>query len=127
MTRCTAKSPPGDEIYRGKDNLCMWEVDGSKDVEYCQHLSYLAKMFLDHKSLFYSTSLFFFYVLTELDEYGYHIVGYFRYALRGDPECQHCFRQQRIFLPRSCSKEKNSEAGYNLACILALVRREFCF
>lgn len=28
----------------------------------------------------YSTSLFFFYILTELDEYGYHVVGYFRWA-----------------------------------------------
>lgn len=44
MTRCTWKSPPGDEIYRGADGVCMWEVDGAKDVEYCQNVSYLAKM-----------------------------------------------------------------------------------
>ena len=95
----------------------MWEVDGAKDVEYCQNVSYMAKMvrfvwlrvfsmlslpsclpssvpmytrakptlcrlyalqFLDHKTLMYTTSVFFFYILTELDEYGYHIVGYFR-------------------------------------------------
>lgn len=60
-----------------------------------QNLAYLAKMFLDHKTLFYDVNLFFFYVMTELDEYGYHVVGYY-------------------------SKEKYSEAGFNLACILTL-------
>lgn len=46
----------------------------------------LATQFLDHKTLMYSTSLFFFYILTELDEYGYHVVGYFRWVLRTDCE-----------------------------------------
>lgn len=43
----------------------------------------------------YDVDIFFFYVLCELDEYGYHIVGYF-------------------------SKDKHSAVGYNLACILTL-------
>lgn len=52
-------------------------------------------MFLDHKTLYYDVDLFLFYVLCECDEHGAHIVGYF-------------------------SKEKASEEGHNLACILTL-------
>ena len=84
--------PPGDEIYRHKD-VSMFEVDGRKEKMYCQNLCFLAKLFLDHKTLYYDVDLFLFYVLTETDERGCHIVGYF-------------------------SKEKQSEEGYNLACIL---------
>lgn len=73
----------------------MWEVDGTKEKIYCQNLCYIAKMFLDHKTLYYDVDVFFFYVMTRLDEFGFHVVGYF-------------------------SKEKNSDFGYNLACILTL-------
>eukprot|EP00884_Botryococcus_braunii_P019696 jgi/Botrbrau1/640/Bobra.0161s0029.1 len=86
--------PPGDEIYRN-GNISMFEVDGRKDKIYCQNLCYLAKLFLDHKTLYYDVDLFLFYVLCEMDERGGHIVGYF-------------------------SKEKCSDEGYNLACILTL-------
>ena len=34
-------------------------------------------MFLDHKTLYYDTDPFLFYVMTEFDEFGFHIVGYF--------------------------------------------------
>lgn len=61
----------------------------------CQNLCFLAKLFLDHKTLYYDVDLFLFYVLCECDERGAHMVGYF-------------------------SKEKKSEEGYNLACILTL-------
>jgi hypothetical protein len=44
---------------------------------YCQNLCMVAKMFLDHKTLFYDTEAFLFYVLTEIDEYGWHFIGYF--------------------------------------------------
>ena len=59
---------------------------------YCQNLCYLAKLFLDHKTLYYDVDPFFFYVMCEVDETGYHVMGYF-------------------------SKEKSWEDGYNLACI----------
>jgi len=95
-SKCTMRHPPGDEIYRDPESgLAMFEVDGSKSVVYSQNLCYLAKLFLDHKTLHFDTEPFLFYVLCELDSLGYHIVGYF-------------------------SKEKYSEAGFNLACILAL-------
>ena len=106
------------------------QIDGRKEKNFCQNLCYLAKLFLDHKTLYYDVDLFLFYVLCEVwrrrrrrcwlprcatcgapctptsppahtldagqtDSRGAHIVGYF-------------------------SKEKASEEGYNLACILAL-------
>jgi histone acetyltransferase MYST1 len=86
------RHPPGDEIYR-KDDLSMFEIDGQKEKIYCQNLSYFAKLFLDHKTLYYDVDPFMWYVLCERDERGFHPVGYF-------------------------SKEKLSETGYNLACIL---------
>lgn len=67
----------------------MFELDGAKSKIYCQNLCYLAKFFLDHKTLHYDVDPFLFYVLCEYDERGYHIVGFF-------------------------SKEKYSEQGYNL-------------
>lgn len=94
MRKVKYKHPPGDEIYRD-GSVAMFEVDGRHHREYCQNLCYLAKLFLDHKSLYYDTDLFLFYVQCEVDTRGYHVTGYF-------------------------SKEKFSEEGYNLACILTL-------
>nr|KAF6281653.1 lysine acetyltransferase 5 [Pipistrellus kuhlii] len=62
---------------------------------YSQNLCLLAKCFLDHKTLYYDTDPFLFYVMTEYDCKGFHIVGYF-------------------------SKEKESTEDYNVACILTL-------
>ncbi len=44
---------------------------------YAQNLCLLAKLFLDHKTLYYDTDPFLFYVMTEFDQQGFHIVGYF--------------------------------------------------
>lgn len=55
----------------------------------------MAKLFLDHKTLYYDVVPFVFYVLTEVDKVGCHVVGYF-------------------------SKEKDSSENNNLACILTL-------
>lgn len=44
---------------------------------YCQNLCLLAKLFLDHKTLYYDVEPFLFYVMTEADQYGCHMVGYF--------------------------------------------------
>ncbi|CBJ27743.1 similar histone aceytl-transferase HAC108 [Ectocarpus siliculosus] len=86
------RHPPGNEIYRN-GNLAMFEVDGGEQKEYGQNLCSLAKLFLDHKTLYYDVDPFLFYVLCEVDSFGFHPVGYF-------------------------SKEKYSDLGYNLACIL---------
>jgi hypothetical protein len=44
---------------------------------YAQNLCLVAKLFLDHKTLYYDTDPFLFYVMCEMDVLGYHIVGYF--------------------------------------------------
>jgi GNAT superfamily N-acetyltransferase len=94
LARNTRWHPPGQEIYR-KENLAVFQVDGARNRFYCQNVCYLSKLFLDHKTLYYDVDPFWFYILCELDSYGYHFVGYF-------------------------SKEKASEEHYNVACILTL-------
>ena len=42
-----------------------------------QNLCYIAKLFLDHKTLFYDVDPFLFYVMCEVDNLGAHMVGYF--------------------------------------------------
>jgi histone acetyltransferase MYST1 len=91
---CKHRNPPGMLIYR-KDNLEVYELDGEVDKLYCQNICLTAKLFLDHKTLYYDVSPFHFYVLCEVDEEGTHPVGYF-------------------------SKEKASPDDYNLACIMIL-------
>ncbi|CCD70078.1 Histone acetyltransferase Tip60 homolog [Caenorhabditis elegans] len=94
MEKCAMCHPPGNQIY-SHDKLSFFEIDGRKNKSYAQNLCLLAKLFLDHKTLYYDTDPFLFYVLTEEDEKGHHIVGYF-------------------------SKEKESAEEYNVACILVL-------
>ena len=74
---CTFRCPPGNEIYR-EDHLSVFEVDGKDHRLYCQNLCLLAKLFLDHKTLYYDVVPFYFYIITEVDEFGANIVGYFR-------------------------------------------------
>lgn len=92
--QCNYTGPPGKCIYL-KDNLAIFELDGEATKLYCQNLCLIAKLFLDHKTLYYDVSPFYFYVLCEVDGEGVHPVGYF-------------------------SKEKASPDDYNLACIMIL-------
>ncbi|XP_034096452.1 histone acetyltransferase KAT5 isoform X3 [Gymnodraco acuticeps] len=94
LTKCHLRHPPGNEIYR-KGTISFFEIDGRKNKNYSQNLCLLAKCFLDHKTLYYDTDPFLFYVMTEYDSKGFHIVGYY-------------------------SKEKESTEDYNVACILTL-------
>lgn len=93
------RHPPGVEIYRDPaQKIAVWEVDGRKNISYCQNLCLLAKLFLNSKTLYYDVEPFIFYVLTEIDEVDpslYHFVGYF-------------------------SKEKLNGSDYNVSCILTL-------
>lgn len=57
--------------------LLLKQVDGKKNKVYGQNLCYLAKLFLDHKTLYYDVDLFLFYILCECDDRGCHMVGYF--------------------------------------------------
>lgn len=94
LAKCNLRHPPGNEIYR-KATISFFEIDGRKNKCYAQNLCLLAKLFLDHKTLYYDTDPFLFYVMTEQDARGFHIVGYF-------------------------SKEKESTEDYNVACILTM-------
>ncbi|GAX21532.1 histone acetyltransferase MYST1 [Fistulifera solaris] len=97
---CAHRHPPGKEIYRHED-VSVYEIDGKEHRVYCQKLCLLAKLFLDHKTLYFETTPFLFYIVTKVDAEGAHIVGYF-------------------------SKEKNSSEGYNLACILTFPQYQKC-
>lgn len=94
LVKCNLRHPPGNEIYR-KGTVSFFEIDGRKNKVYAQNLCLLAKLFLDHKTLYYDTDPFLFYVMTTFDLRGFHIVGYF-------------------------SKEKESVEDYNVACILTM-------
>ncbi|XP_016090455.1 histone acetyltransferase KAT6B-like isoform X2 [Sinocyclocheilus grahami] len=93
-TKCGWFHPPANEIYR-KENLSVFEVDGNISKIFCQNLCLLAKLFLDHKTLYYDVEPFLFYVLTQNDEKGCHLVGYF-------------------------SKEKLCQQKYNVSCIMIM-------
>ncbi|XP_044253769.1 histone acetyltransferase KAT6A isoform X2 [Tribolium madens] len=92
--KCTWRHPPATEIYRCGD-LSVFEVDGNVNKIYCQNLCLLAKLFLDHKTLYYDVEPFLFYVLTKNDKKGCHLVGYF-------------------------SKEKHCQQKYNVSCIMTM-------
>ncbi|KAK3586028.1 hypothetical protein CHS0354_033153 [Potamilus streckersoni] len=94
QSQCIYRHPQGREIYR-KGTISVFEVDGKESKMYCQNLCLVAKLFLDHKTLYFDVEPFLFYVLVEVDRHGCHLVGYF-------------------------SKEKESPDGNNIACILIL-------
>jgi hypothetical protein len=75
-SECTCRQPPGREIYR-ENEISVYELDGKENRAYCQKLCLLAKLFLDHKTLYYDVTPFYFYVVTKVDSHGAHIVGYF--------------------------------------------------
>lgn len=103
--------PPGKEIYLQyipeKDQIIgpfgrkivsnsVWEIHGDQQKLYCQNLCLLAKLFLDHKSIYFDVSPFKFFILTENDNNGQsHLVSYF-------------------------SKENSFLSDFNLACIMVL-------
>ena len=94
LDKCLWRHPPATEIYRCGD-ISVFEVDGNANKIYCQNLCLLAKLFLDHKTLYYDVEPFLFYVLTKNDAKGCHLVGYF-------------------------SKEKHCQQKYNVSCIMTM-------
>jgi histone acetyltransferase MYST1 len=57
----------------------------------------LAKLFLDHKTLYYDVDPFYFYVITEVDDGGAHIVGYF--SKEKHSEVSEGGEKKRVFFP----------------------------
>lgn len=45
--------------------MSIFEIDGAHDKVYCQCLCLVAKLFLDHKTLYFDVNPFYFYVLTK--------------------------------------------------------------
>lgn len=101
--KCRLSKPPATEIYRSSHTLLdgtttelsVYEVDGSTSKLYCQNLCLLAKLFLDHKTLYYDVDPFLFYVLTQNYKQQSHFIGYF-------------------------SKEKHCVQKNNVSCIMTL-------
>ncbi|PLB53088.1 acyl-CoA N-acyltransferase [Aspergillus steynii IBT 23096] len=87
-------TPPGSKVY-DHGGYSVWEVDGEYNKLYAQNLSLFAKLFLDHKSVFFDVFSFLYYLLvyTNPEDSSYHVLGFF-------------------------SKEKLSWDANNLACIL---------
>lgn len=87
--------PPGALKYRTSE-IEVWEVSGLREKLFCQNLCLFAKLFLDHKSLYYLVDEFLFYLLYLGNGAGaLEFVGYF-------------------------SKEQNLVTDHNLSCILTL-------
>lgn len=148
--KCSAKHPPGDEIYRdnitnpetgARTTLSFWEVDGRRNPLYCQNLCLLAKLFLGSKTLYYDVEPFLFYIMTENDEFGCHFVGYFSKEKRGPgppvPSMLEADAGENEELPsggidqevqNSSTDPALSSPGNNVSCILVLpvhMRRGF--
>lgn len=96
LSAVNATHPPGTKVYE-HGGYAVWEVDGERNKLFAQNLSLFAKLFLDHKSVFFDVSTFLYYILTFADPASPIafpvILGYF-------------------------SKEKQSWDPNNLACIL---------
>lgn len=87
-------TPPGTKVY-DHGGYAVWEIDGEKHKLFGQNLSLFAKLFLDHKTVFFDVATFLYYILTFTDPNNsetYHVLGFF-------------------------SKEKLSWDANNLACI----------
>lgn len=98
LLKCSFKfQPAGREIYRDeKEKISVFEIDGRKNVIFCQNLCLLAKLFLNSKTLYYDVEPFMFYILYDYsNNSSFKFVGYF-------------------------SKEKLNSTGYNLSCIMSL-------
>lgn len=88
-------TPLGTKVYE-HGGYSVWEVDGEEHKLFAQNISLFAKLFVDHKTVFFDVASFLFYTLIFTDPgdpENYHILGYF-------------------------SKEKLSWDANNLACIL---------
>jgi len=94
LAGCHPRHPPGTRIY-SHGNVSVFEVDGAVHERYCQCLCLIARLFLDHKAMYFEVKPFLFYVMTLDDAEGQHVVGFF-------------------------SKERVSLEDCNLACLLTL-------
>ena len=69
---CKWTTPPGKLIYEDKrysdgtfKGISAYMIDGRDDKLYCQNLSLMAKLFIDHKILYFDIRDYQFFVLTQ--------------------------------------------------------------
>lgn len=87
---------PFSKTHCRAENGSLIKLGRSSHQIYCQNLCMMAKMFIDHKTLYYDVEPFLFYVATRVTDKGvFRLVGYF-------------------------SKEKNSPLNFNVSCILTM-------
>ena len=72
QTSCTFNGPPGKLVYEDKtytdgtfQGISAYLVDGKDNKLYCQNLALLAKLFIDHKILYFDIRDYQFIVLTQ--------------------------------------------------------------
>ncbi|GHP09870.1 hypothetical protein PPROV_000860500 [Pycnococcus provasolii] len=143
--------PPGKLVYRhpgprgSHGRLAMFELNGrGEGKRFCQSLCLLAKLFLDHKTLYYDVEPFLFYVLCHEEEFlvprnnggdgggnvtnnnnnnddddenGCGTMEEQQQPQQQQPARKKCYRYR---IAGFFSKEKHSALSYNLACILVL-------
>ena len=83
---------PGTVVYE-KDGKRVYKVIAEDNLLFCQNLCLLAKLFLDHKAVYYDVSSFIFFVVTVKVGRNYEIAGYF---------------------------SKEEDCDFNLSCIMVL-------
>lgn len=120
--KCVVTNPPGKKIYtqpvtykeqdaevdrsRITNSISIFEIKGDEHKLYCQNLCLIAKLFLDHKSIYFDVSPFKFYALTENDKNGKHLVAY--------------FSKVKFDINNNSFQENSSISEFNLACIMVL-------
>ena len=78
LSHICPRRPPGYEIYYDPvRSLSVYEIDGTLEPVFCQHLALLSKLFLEHKALDHDMTPFLFYVLCCHDSVGATVLGYF--------------------------------------------------
>lgn len=98
LSECIFMQPPGAIVYERAD-LAIFQVDGACNKLYCQNLSLLAKLFIDHKTQCYDVEQFLFFILCCRNIGGHK--DYFQF--------------KGFF-----SRDKDYDEPFNLSCILIL-------
>ncbi|KAK4100404.1 acyl-CoA N-acyltransferase [Parathielavia hyrcaniae] len=107
-----------EEVVQDEGEWSIWEVDGEKDVLFCQNLSLFAKLFLDNKSVFFDVTGFNYFLLVYTPPAQAATPTPTNTAAATDPATASATTQPRSQVVGFFSKEKISWDNNNLACIL---------
>ncbi|CAK7264063.1 SAS complex subunit [Sporothrix epigloea] len=116
-----------EQTVKDEGEWSVWEVDGERDVLFCQNLSLFAKLFLDNKSVFFDVTGFYYFLLVYTPPPSLPSSLREITAMSGSPLIKGGSASSQASLlgtaprPRVVgffSKEKMSWDNNNLACIL---------